>query len=56
MEQVRAASTAKIWDLVVLDFEAMHFSMISPTKMTTQLDENVQITKKGIKEIASLTV
>ena len=34
----------------------MHFSVISPTKMTTWVDENARITKKGIKEIASLIV
>lgn len=54
VEQARAASASKIQDLVVIDFEAMHFSVISPTKMTTGVDENDRIANKGIKEIASL--
>ena len=49
VEQVRATLDAKIQDLAVLDFEAMHFSMVSPTKMTTCVDENARIAKKDIK-------
>ena len=56
VEQVRAASEAEIRDLAVLDSESMHFSVVSPAKMTTRVDENAWIAKKGIKEIASLTV
>jgi hypothetical protein len=56
VEQVRAASEAEIWDLAVLDSEAIHFWMVSPTKMTARVDENAWIAKKGMKEIASLTV
>ena len=47
---------AEIQDLAVLDSEAMHLSVISPTKMTTWVDENVRITKNGIKEISSITI
>ena len=49
VEQARASSASKSQDLVVLDSEAMHFLVISPTKMTTRVDENAQIAKKGIK-------
>lgn len=56
VEQVRASSVAKIWDLAVLNSEAMHFLVISPVKMTARVDKNTQIAKKGIKEIASLTI
>ena len=34
----------------------MHFSMVSPAKMTAQVDKNSRIAKKGIKEITSLTI
>jgi hypothetical protein len=56
VEQVRAALEVEIQDLEVLDSEVMHFSVVSPAKMTTRVDENARISKKGIKEIASLTV
>ena len=46
----------EIQDLVVLDSEAKHLSVVSPAKMTTRVDENSRIAKKGIKEISSLTI
>ena len=39
-----------------MDFEAMHFSLKSPMQMATRVDEHARITRKGIKEIASLVV
>ena len=56
VEQARASSVSEIQNFVVLDSEAMHFSVISPAKMTTWVDENAQIAKKGFKEMASLIV
>ena len=56
VEQARATSMIEVWDLAVLDSKAMHFSVISLAKMTTRVDENARITKKGTKENASLTM
>lgn len=35
VEQVRDASTTDTQDLAIMDFEAIHFSLISPTQMAT---------------------
>lgn len=56
VEQERAASEEEIQDLAVLNSKAMHFSMVSPVKIYAQVDENARISKRGIKEIASLTI
>ena len=40
MPKVRA-SEEEIKDLSVLDSKAMHFSLISPTRMTAWVDENM---------------
>lgn len=40
VEKVRASSEAEIRDLAVLDFKAMHFTVVSPAKMTAQVDKN----------------
>lgn len=34
----------------------MHFLVISPARMVAQVDENARMAKKGIKEVASLTI
>lgn len=34
----------------------MHFSVVSPTKMTTWVDENARMAKKCIKNFSSLTI
>lgn len=49
VEQARVSPVAEIRDLVVLDSESIHFLVISPIRMTTRVDENDQIVKKGIK-------
>ena len=49
VEQERSSSVVEIQDLAMVDSEAMHFSVISPAKMTTRVDENSRIAKKGIK-------
>ena len=56
VEQVRAVSTIEIQDLAVVDFEVIHFSLISPAQMATRVNEHARITRKGIKEIALLIV
>ena len=35
VEQVRATSATKIQDLAVVDYEVIHFSLISPAQMAT---------------------
>jgi hypothetical protein len=56
VEKARNVSVTEIRDLAVLDSESMHFSVISPANITTRVDENAQIAKKGFKEMASLIV
>ena len=56
VEQARAASAAEIQELAVVDSEAMHFSLISLAQMATRVNEHARIARKGIKEIASLTI
>ena len=36
--------------------ETMNFFLISPAQMATRVDEHARITRKGIKDIASLVV
>ena len=47
IEQVRAASASDIQDLAVVDSEAIHFSVISPSQMATRVNEHAKITRKG---------
>ena len=56
MEQVRSDLVVDIQDLAVMDSKVMHFSLISHAQMATQVHEHARITKKDIKEIASLVV
>lgn len=56
VEKVRATPTTEIQDLAVVDFEAMHFSLISPAQMATRVNGQAKITRKGIKEVDSLIV
>ena len=56
VEHVRASSEEEIKNLVVLDSEMMDFSIISPARMAARVEENAQIAKIGIKEIAALTI
>ena len=56
IERARAAFVADILDLEVVDSEVIHLSLISPMQMATQVDEHAMITRKGIKEIASLVI
>ena len=56
VEQVRASSKADINNLSVLYSKSMYFSVISLAKMTARVEENAQLARKGIKEIAALTI
>ena len=56
VEKARVSSEAEIHDLAVLDSKAMHFSIILPTRMVIQVDENAQMAKKGMKFFSSLTI
>ena len=56
VEWVMATLEAEIKDLLVLDSEAILFLVIFPARMAARVDENVQMAKKGIKEVASLTI
>ena len=56
IEQILASSKAKITKLSVLDAEAMEFSVVSPTKLTSQIDEQSWLAKKWIKEIATIMI
>jgi hypothetical protein len=38
VEQARVASAADIQALVVVDLEVIHFSLISPAQLATQVD------------------
>ena len=40
----------------MLDSEAMEFLTISPTRMIAWVEENAWLAKKGIKEIAAMTI
>ena len=39
-----------------MDSKEMHFSLIALAQMVTRVDEHAIITRKGIKDIASLIV
>ena len=56
VEQIRASSEAEITNLSVLDAKAMEFSVISPAKLTARVDEQPQFARKGVKEIAAITI
>lgn len=45
-----------IEDLAVLDSEAIHFSLLAPVQLATQVDKHNKIVKKGIKEIDNLVI
>ena len=46
----------EIIDLSVLDVKSMEISVVESTKLTAQIKEQARLAKKGIKEIAALTV
>ena len=56
VEQIRASSEAEIKNLSVLNSEVLDFSVISPVRMVAQVEQNARLAKKGIKEIAALTI
>lgn len=48
VEQIQASSEVEITNLSVLDVKEMEFSIISPTKLTAQIDEQARLAKKEI--------
>ena len=56
VEQVRASSEAEITNWSLLDAEAMKFLVVSLAKLIARVEEQVWLTKKGIKGIVSLMV
>ena len=49
VEQVKASLEEEIKNLVVLDSEAMEFSIIFPARMVAWVEENMWLAKKCIK-------
>ena len=56
VEQFQASSEAEITNLSVLDVEAMEFLIISPAKLMARIDKQARFARKGIKEIAAITI
>ena len=56
VEQLRASLEEEITNLSVLDAESMEISIVEPAKLMTQIQEQAKLAKKGIKEVAALTV